>query len=389
MREAFFWVYPWDLLDEGIDAAVGRIAGEIGADAIAVATTYHSIAQFRPHAVDAPTHFACDAGAHFQPDAECYAATRLRPIPAAWMKSRNPFERISEECRRRNIGLRAWTVCCHGSTMAARYPEAACKDVFGNRSASWICPANPDVREYVAGLVADLTKNYPLALVELESADFGGSRHVHAHEKTGLAVGPVEELLLSLCFCESCVQAAIEAGVDASAVRRSVRVHLEPTVLGHPARTVSIEAFLAEDDLLRAFVGLRKSAVVALIDAARQRSRVPVVVHTAWNVEQAAFDADKIATVCDGFVLPGWQEPLDVRTRRAAALVAAGGDPRRVQAGFACYPPDPVDGPTLVRRVHDAVQHGHDRIGFYNYGIAPNDCLDWVRQAIRFARREV
>src|SRR5262249_6496418 len=309
--EAFLWMYPWDLIDEGVDSALGRIAGEVGADAVSVATTYHSVAQIRPHAGVTPTRFVSDAGAHFQPDSSCYGSTRLRPIAAAWMKSRNPVEKVGEGCRRRGLRLRAWTVCCHGSAMAARYPEAACKDAFEGQSTSWLCPGNPDVREYVAGLVADLTKNYPLAAIELEAADFGSGWHSHAHEKCGLAIGPVERLLMSLCFCESCIQSATDAGIDADAAKQSVREKLGPTLAGRPARAGTSDAFLADDEALRAYVAHRGRMVRTLIAAARQKSSVPVLVHAARDAALAALDPAQISGVCDGFILPGWQEPED------------------------------------------------------------------------------
>ena len=66
------------------------------------------------------------------------------------------------------------------------------------------------------------------------------------------------------------------------------------------------------------------------------------------------------------------------------------GDPRLKVLGL---PPvaDPVergDDPALVAAVHESVQAGHSEIGFYADGLLPASCLDWVRQAIRYARRE-
>jgi len=388
MKEAFFWCYPWDLLDEGTDLALGRIAGEIGANAISLAATYHSVSQFRPHAPQDLTRFIAEAAAHFQPDSACYAATRIRPAPAAWMKSRNPLERIAEATKKHGIALRAWLVACHSATLAARHPEAACKDAYDNRSPTWLCPANPDVREYVAGLAADLSANYPIAAIELESPDFDSAPHVHAHEKLGLDLGPVEQLLLALCFCESCVQAAHEADIDADAVRRSVRVHLQPTIAGNPSRQTPLAEFLASDPPLDRYVRRRTDAIRALVAAVRRRTKSPLVIHAAWNPDLAGWKPADLAQHCDAFVLPAWSESDDSRRARLAELHAAVGSNSRIHVGYQCYPPAIPDGPDLVRRVHESVTASHEIIGFYNYGIAPLSGLGWVRQAIRFARRE-
>lgn len=388
MKEAFFWCYPWDLLDEGPDIALDRIVGEIGAQSISLATTYHSVAQFRPHAAEGPARFLADAAAHFQPSLACYAATRIRPLPAAWMKSRNPLERIADACQKRGAAIRAWLIACHGSALAARYPDAACRDAFGNRSSSWLCPANPDVREYVAALAADLSTNYPIAAIELESPDFDSGPHAHAHEKCGLALGPIEQLLLSLCFCESCVQSAAAADIDAEAALRSVRVHLEPTIAGQPARTVALHDFLADDPPLNRYVRHRVESIRALIAAVRRRTKLPLTIHAPWNADLAGWNPADLAAQCDAFLIPAWIESTDARRDRLSAIIAAAGEASRVQLGFYCYPPGAADGPALVRAVHEAAAAGHATIGFYNYGIAPNAGLDWARQAIRFARRD-
>lgn len=387
MKDAFFWCYPWDLLDEGPDVALDRIVGEIGANAISLATTYHSVAQLRPRAPEGPAHFHAEAAAHFQPNSACYAATRIRPLPAAWMKSRNPLERIADACRKRAAALRAWVVACHGSALVARYPDAACKDAFANRSPSWLCPANPDVREYVAALAADLS-SYPIAAIELESPGFDSGPHAHAHEKSGLALGSVERLLFSLCFCESCFQSALDANIDAEAVLRSVRVHLEPTIAGHPPRSAALADFLQNDPPLARYVAHRADSVRALVSAVRRRTKLPLIVHAPWNADLAGWNPLDLADHCDAFLLPAWIEPEEARRTRISTLVSATAQPDRLQLGFYCYPPGTAEGPALVRAVHEAVAAGHTTIGFYNYGISPILGLDWARQAIRFARRD-
>lgn len=388
MRSAFFWCYPWDLLDEGVDVVLDRLVGEVGADALSVATTYHSVSQFRPHTDVAPRRWSHPAAAHFQPQMARYANTRIKPIPASWMKSRNPLELIAGRCERRNVALRAWTVGCHGSALAERYPDAACKGVFEERSTTWLCPACPDVREYVASLVADLSANYRLAAVELESADFGWP-HTHGHEKSGLSIGPIEALLLSLCFCESCGQAAADAGVDSLMVQRSVQVHLEPTLSGMPARDQSLEDFVRRDSMLAAYLSVRKSAVTALLDTVRRRTELPIVLHVPFDATISGVDLTEAARRVDAMVLPAWSSDLGVDIApRLAELRDILDGPQRIERGFHCTRPAFAEGANLVRVVHAAVAAGHDTIGFYNYGIAPGECLQWARQAIRYARRE-
>src|SRR5205085_3889822 len=88
---AYLAVEPWDLIDEGIDRVLDRISGEIGCDGIQVTAVTGPVHVFRPHANVSPRTYRCDAAAYFQPDAKRYADSRLRPLPAAWIKSRNPL----------------------------------------------------------------------------------------------------------------------------------------------------------------------------------------------------------------------------------------------------------------------------------------------------------
>ena len=68
------WCYLWDLIDEGSDAALDRIQGDIGASGISIATSYHSIAQLRPHAGVLPRVFQSAGGIWFQPESSHYSA---------------------------------------------------------------------------------------------------------------------------------------------------------------------------------------------------------------------------------------------------------------------------------------------------------------------------
>lgn len=60
----------------------------------------------------------------------------------------------------------------------------------------------------------------------------------------------------------------------------------------------------------------------------------------------------------------------------------------RREAAFFCWPPMCKDGPALVSAVHEASQAGCLAVGFAHYGAAPLASLEWIRQAVRYARRE-
>jgi hypothetical protein len=244
------------------------------------------------------------------------------------------------------------------------------------------------VREYVAAISGDLSSRYPIATIELQDADFGASYRDPSAQSLGFDLGAIEEFLLSLCFCESCIQAANARGVDAEAAARSVRVHLGPMLAGRPARMGSPREFLAADPVLDGFAAVRRQTVASLVEAVRKQSSAPVVVRVPKDRLAAAWDAPSIAPHCDGFLLATWDEPTERLPTRIAELADAAGGRSRLQRGFAAHPPHTRDAATLVRSVHEAVAACHTSIGFHHLGLVPPDCRDWIRQAVRFARRD-
>jgi hypothetical protein len=381
----FFWCYPWDLEEEGIEAAIDRMAGEIGVDAVSIATTLPSVSEFRARAFATHRTVEYDAAAHFQPVAKHYAGTRIRPIAAPWMKSRNPLEKIAQYAEKQGLKVRAWTTCCHGSAMVARHRMAACVNVFGDLSPSWMCPSNPDVREYVAALVEDLTTHYPLDTIELDGADFGGPTHSHKHARSGVGGGPVEQVLLSWCFCPSCQQRARDGGLDVEAVAAAAASQLGQMMLAKIPSHNDFDSLLASDANLAAYYKMRVEVVTSLARLIRGRTKARLVVHHETPTCFSAADAVALSEVCDGLVIPA---PHQVRPQDPEPRLQYAWGVEKTQLAQPCHPPHIEDGPALVSTVHHAAQTGCAAIGFSNYGVAPEPCLDWVRQAVRYARRE-
>ncbi|MCH8149687.1 MAG: hypothetical protein IH987_17150, partial [Planctomycetes bacterium] len=203
--------FPWDLVDEGLDAALDLVQGEIGATSLSVWASTPPIGQMRARPLS-PRCFQTDGGLFFQPDAALYEDSRCKPPTADWIKSRNPFARISEGCQTRKLGLRANISLTKVGPLAERHPSAACKNVFGTPSHRSVCLSNPDVQAMLAALVRDLTSNYVVAAVVLADLDVAWGEALDLPIPVqGEEVGLLRRLL-SLCFCESCRQTVAASG---------------------------------------------------------------------------------------------------------------------------------------------------------------------------------
>ncbi len=389
MFSAYMWCYPWDLLDEGVDRVLDQMQ-EIGAEGVCVATIYHSIEHLRMHAAlaDRPRVYRQPGAAYFQPDPGKYAGTRLRPIVADWLKSRNPLVQIGQACADRGMDLRSWTVCCHNSEMVRRRPDVAIKTVFGDVNPTWMCPLNPDVGEYMRGAVEDLSGNYPFQAIELESPAFNAARHYHTHIKTGLPPGPVEQFLMSLCFCESCRQGARDADVDVETVIRSVQADLEEWFERATPSDETVEARVDRDGALGAFVRWRTEQLSAYLRRIRSTCQCDLIVYAERDVYGSAFDLSDVAGEFEGVVGTCYSPETELIDRTVEWLSGTMGGTDRLSIGLMTYPPASTEAPVLVRHVHRVAALGVPSVHLYHYGIMPDACLKWTQQALRKPRRE-
>jgi hypothetical protein len=389
MFQTNMWCYLWDLVDEGMDKVLDRLQGEAGVTGISVATCYHSIDQLRPHAGVLPKRFCSPGGAQFQPQTDRYTGTRIKPIVASWLKKSNPLAKVAEACAKHKLALRSWTVCCHSSLMVSRYPNAAVKNVFGDIDPTWLCPINPDVREYLRAMVEDLSENYPFETIELERPTFQERVHSHAHHKVGVELGEVGHCLFNLCFCESCRQVAGDDGIDVEAAAKSVCETLEKIFVGGEPSGQSIEEFIGQVPVLSDYVNWRCAKVTSLVETLKLSCKCRVVVHRSGGRFVAGADFNAIGKHCDATLTncphPYTNETIETVVKEASADA---GDVSGVELGFSASWPMCPDSATLVRSLSQSAKLGVGSVNIYNYGMIPLERMEWTRRATRYAGRE-
>ncbi|HUW83322.1 MAG TPA: hypothetical protein VMZ31_11040 [Phycisphaerae bacterium] len=378
--------YLWDLLDEGVEAVVDRLAGEIGATGVCVPATYHSIDQIRPHEAAHARRYHHEAAAYFQPDRQRYASTRIRASVAGWLGRRNPLSGVCEASRAAGLAVHLWVVACHGSTLVSRYGWAVGKDVFGASLDMGLCPSNPEVRQYVCELVGDVSSNYGAESIVLDSA-FYPPRHAHAHAHSGLEPGCVETFLSGLCFCESCRQRAIDSGLDVEPVVRSVRVALERWHSSGRCEPKDLDSYLGRDTLLVEYVAMRCRLIAEWVHRLRSSCSCRLVYHLPSCATVAGVDVSLLADQVDTCLVTidgsNVQAVIDHLRQLSAAAGGAGSPAVRVHA----YPPRCPDAPSLVRTLAGLADRGVRQVYLENYGLIPTGRLSWLRQAIRAASR--
>ena len=256
MIHTTMWTYPWDVIDEGVDRVIGFLKEEVGLDAISLSTVYHTYDQLRTHMPGKKLFSGYEDAIYFQPQSELYQGTKIKPHVHPMARDQDPVRIIAEACRARGLELISWTVPLHNHYMARHHPDYALLGVFGDRYPGCLCPANPEVREYVRGLSLDLATNCGVQMIEYESLHYMSFGMFRNHAKVGVELGAVGSLLMSLCFCDGCAQRAADRGMDVEELRSQVEKWLLDIFEEGPPEC-SVEEFVADEPLVHEYIKMR------------------------------------------------------------------------------------------------------------------------------------
>jgi hypothetical protein len=387
------WTYPWDVLDLGIETVVADIRDRAGLDGIDLATSYHAGRFFQPRSPRRKSYFPEDGTIYFQPDAALWAGKAIVPKVANLVGEGDVLRELIRQRDQTGLSVTCWTVCLHNTRLGMLHPGACVRNAFGDPYHYSLCPSHPDVRAYAVTLVKDLTRNYRPDVVQLESPGFMGYGHGFHHEKDGVGLTPEDDFLLSLCFCDACVKRASEAGVDAAAARRTVRLWIEESAAREVPSARWPDFAQAGADVFRdrseieAFVRWRFEPVASLVTeiraAADPATRIEVI-DDGWR---AGFDLPTLGSICDGIVFCAYDRvPAAVRADAAAARAAL--PPQcGLGVGMRLFHPEMTSARDVVERTQAAVQAGATDLHYYNYGLVPAARLDWVRAAVDAVKR--
>lgn len=380
MFQSSIVAFPWDLEDEGLDAALDLLQGEIGATSLSVWASTPPLGQLRARPL-LPRCFQTDGGLFFQPDAALYEDSRCKPPTADWIKSRNPLARISEGCHSRKLGLRANISLTRIGPLAERHSPAACKNVFGTPSHRSVCLSNPDVQAMLAALVRDLTSNYAVAAVVLADLDVAWGEALDLPLPVqGEEVGLLRRLL-SLCFCESCRQCVAASGLDMAAGQRVVTAMIDNVLNDQGERFSSLDDAIAGQPILGDLLALYAAERLNLIERLVTASRGDVYI---LQEKAALWESKAMARKLP--VGTGRITQVD-RIEAGAELSPCVGGQQELRIPLAMADRD--DGARLVHTLSAAVDAGYAGVELDHFGAISPSREASVRQAVRIARRSV
>ncbi len=378
MLRAFVTFYPWDLIDEGINAVLDRLHGDVGITGVSVWAASPPVTQLRVRDVT-PRLFRTRGGLFFHPDEQHYSGTRCNPIVSGWVKGKRPLKKISDACADRGMELRIIISAGMTGRFAQRYSEMACKNAFGDVSYTGLCLANPDVQSYLCGVVADLSSNHSAAGVTITDFVIAWAEAFGPELLVASALSEMEASLLSTCFCESCHQRATAAGVDVGMARRSVTATLQRTFDDGPPSDMELETSLSDNAPLKDYHRWRTAELASLLQRLAQACKCELLLDQSLGVGRLCRHADLDLSL-PAAVITRMENPEQLAS---AMRPAARRSELRLAATFA----HGGHGPELVSILPKAAELGFAAVEFDNYGLLPESALTPIKQAIRFARR--
>ena len=382
----------WDLEDEGIDEVLDRLQGELGAGGVTVVAAGQPVRQLR-HRPDAwPRIFQSRGGLYFPPDESKYTDTRSKGVVSGWVKSRNPLRKVSDACHRRDMTLRAVIDTRRIGRVVSRCPSVAAKTAFDDASPGTMCAANPDVAALYHGLISDLSANYDVSAIELRrldhpfATDLADSLDVAGSPN---AADAVARGLLSICFCESCLQAASGGNIDGYGAMRSVGTWLNAAFARTRTLPDSLASVLTDDETLERYVRHRRDDHAGLIRALSRHCPCDLALHVDDDAGADRPALAAMASECAAInvaVSRAWPLPDSAMVHQALETCRVTDGPR-CEAVVSLRESLADDATGLVRTVKKLVDLGVAGVHFRHYGLMGGHEFTAVQQAIRYARR--
>ena len=399
------FAFATDLADEGVETVLDNVQHRAGLGGVTVAAVYHEARDVFPHNPVRKVRFLEGGVTYFRPDPARYRGLAIQPRVSALAQEVDVLAELCDASERRGLDVHAWTVFLHSDWVVGGHEEYAERTAFGDPCLTELCPANPDVRDYVRALAGDVAR-LGVRTIVAESLHYHPLEHGYHHERYFLPLGARTRFLLGLCFCRHCLIAARGAGVDADAVHRFARDEIQHVFDGGADESVELEL-----DEARALAGGELGGYL------EERNRI-VWTLAAEAAEAAAADGARFAFMdasgaikgyADGRPTGGpateiaWRLGVDLphlaRACGGLEAIAYAADPNRVRFDLDAYRdllppsgtlsaamrpmlPDCDSVENLAAKLRLCRQLGLERVDLYHYGFAPLSALDRIQEAV-------
>ncbi len=317
------YAYAWDIAERGVAESVAEIAG-LGLNTVTLAAAYHAGKFLRPRGRH-KVFFPEDGTAYFRFDATRYG--EVKPALNSLVAEKDVLFGL---CSHGGTAVNAWLVLLHNTRLGTLHPHLTVRNCFGDPYVYSLCPSAPAAREYAVALAKDVSDNYPVIGLSLETPGWLPYAHGYHHEFAMLKSNVWLEGNLGLCFCGHCLAGAASAGIDAEGLRTRTSAAIEsylesgmdlPDDMAKAMWLADVEgdAELAafsrwRADVVTSLVGeiraaVRKDCAVAVIPSVArptagawyEGSDLAALAETAGIIEACFYEPDPLRVVADAF----------------------------------------------------------------------------------------
>ena len=389
LKSAGLDMFPWDFVDGGLDEVLNFVR-DLGITRLNLTSTYHAGFFLLPHNPKRRVYMLEDGVVYFHPTDSRFADSPIKPALASFCAETDWFGEICQRAHNMGMQVSAWTVCLHNTRVGLLHPECTIQNVFGDSYPHALTPAHPAAKAYVRALVADLAEKYPLYSIRLEAPNYRRRAHGslpwvsgHHHERDGVHLRDLEEVLMDLSFNPADISAAQQQGVDVETIRRAVRNHMDRYFAEAPSVPTdlpqTIEQFRSEVPALADLEAYYRRAEETLLAELRQEVQ-PRGVKLQGGGHSPLLDVASAG---------GHGEPPE-RVAELARDAKASVSPEQellfaIRLGFA----GPGMGTPIVTEeqmcdvTRAVADNGPDGIVYYNYSESPRRPVEWIKPALR------
>ena len=386
------YTYPWDLAETGIGEAVRQFSA-LGLDTVTVAGSYHAGKFLRPHGRSGKVYFPEDGTIYFKADPKRYGA--IKPVPNSQLTEADVIRQLTANG---TLATNVWLVLLHNTLLGTQHPGATVANAFGDRYVYSLCPSAPEARAYARGLAIDVTENYAVSGLSLETPGFMPYTHGFHHEFALNRPNRWLDSLLGLCFCDHCMAGAKSAGIAAAKLQTQVRKDISDYL----ASDVDLPDDMAEafwladtrtDGELTAFLTWRCTVVTSLVAeiraAVRKDATVAVIPSVARPTAGSWYEGSDLAALADaaGVLEACFYEPSAARVKAdlfdIKRRLRGKGQLRGIlRPAF----PDFTSKPEFLAAVQALLDGGVIDLAFYNWGHIRAANIAWIEDAMQMAR---
>ena len=389
------YTYPWDLVDDGVAAALDRIVDLTGCSEIQLAPSYHVSNYFLPHNPKSPIRFGENGAVFFTPELSRYESTEIKPYVSPSVNTPDYFERLVEAINRRGLVFSAWNVYFFNHHLSEKHPQFAKHDVFGTPYIGQLSPSSKDAQEFAVALTQEIMDRFQPHAVRIEALQRQMWRHGMLKNKFQGDITERCQFLLGVCFNPASMRNAEEAGMDAVSFRRDVDAWLRAELARIPTEQDLQQPANAEW-LAEAFDGrLRQYLDILNAHTTDLWLRVADVIKKGGGKVQSDYLAQGVRTDTNGLEprinkhidrlttgLPAIEDDARAHTQKYLNMIAPGSEVF-VPVG----PGNITKAAPLVERTRAAAEAGASGALFYNYGLMREEVLGFVGEALRSVPR--